>query len=105
MSENRNMRELSVEETDKVSGGSFTYDPETGMCTVNGRAPMTADQFNDAMRKMASTYGAGAAIGWLRETTGFAASHAGNETGEKADKIMEAVLDRFWRDYESGNQQ
>ncbi len=93
-------RELSMEDMDKVSGGSFTYDSTTGMCTVNGRAPMTATQFNDAVRKMARTYGAGAAIGWLRETTGFAANHTGNETGEKAEEIMGVVLEHFWRAYE-----
>ena len=99
-------RELSLDELDKVNGGSFTYDPATGICTVNGRAPMTAAQFNDAVRNMARTYGAGAAIGWLRETTGFMgsmANHAGNETGEKADEIMGVVLDHFWRVYGSGN--
>ena len=99
-------RELSPDELDQVNGGSFTYDPTTGMCSVNGRAPVTAAQFNDAVRNMARTYGAGAAIGWLRETTGFMgsmANHAGNETGEKADEIMGVVLDHFWRVYGSGN--
>ncbi len=96
-------RELSPDELDQVNGGSFTYDPTTGMCSVNGRAPMTAAQFNDAVRKMASTYGAGTAIGWLHETTGFAASHSGNETGKRAEEIVGAVLERFWRVYQSGN--
>ena len=46
MSENKNMRELSMDEMDKVSGGGYSVHPD-GTMSINGGKPMTKGEFLD----------------------------------------------------------
>ena len=65
------MRELSMDEMDKVSGGAFTYDKSTGMCSIDGSPEMTFADFCNIYNNMAATYGAHVAVDALRSATGF----------------------------------
>ena len=99
-------RELSMDEAENVVGGSFSFDPATGMCIVNG-VPMTAAQFNKTVRNIAMNSCTDIAIGWLHDISGFwdsdMANIAGNETGKEADEIIGVILDHFWRVWADGN--
>ncbi len=92
MSENKDMRELSLDEMVKVAGGKDTV-------TINGEEVDEAG-LNAIYMNMARVMGYDVAVKHFRETTGFWCqemsynSWPANSTEE--DK-MGAVLNRFWR--------
>ena len=95
-------RELSMDELDQVVGGSFQYDHSTGMCVVNGGAPVTAEAFTDMIFALASNFGFGIALDTLRDITGWNCTDAlagnysdGIETGEEAMKKMAVIMTKF----------
>ena len=90
--EMNNMRELSMDEMDKVAGGKDTV-------TINGQEIDEAG-LNAIYMNMARVMGYDVAVNHFRETTGFVCqemqtnSWSANSTDEDR---MGAVLNHFWR--------
>ncbi len=98
-------RELSMDEMDKVSGGAFTYDKSTGMCSIDGGPEMTFADFCNLYNNMAATYGADLAVDALRSAAGFTCVEMHRTPlvfGQEAMEYMGMVLDRFERAYVYG---
>lgn len=81
-------RELSLDEMDKVVGGSYSIKPD-GKISINGQTPMTRDEFNNLMYAMADTYGIDMAIDFMKNQMGY------GYYGIQHDN-MTLILLRFW---------
>lgn len=101
------MRELSMDEMDKVSGGAFTYDRNTGMCSIDGGAEMTPGEFNNIIYTIARNSNTTAAIEFLINATSFRCTEMhdipGVATGNEGAQYMGIIMDRFWRVYGEGS--
>ncbi len=96
-------RELSMDELDKVVGGSFTYDRNTHMCNING-VPMTAEAFDDMMYTFVEKHNLSVAIASLREITGFDCFEmrddcAGCSKSEQMGRFA-IIMNHFWQVYD-----
>ena len=89
------MRELSMDEMDKVSGGAFTYDYNTESITINGGQPMPWGQFCDMMYTIAEKSSLDTAINYMKDTVGFICSEMSVTRGMSARDRMGIILDRF----------
>ena len=102
MSENKNMRELNMDEMDKVVGGSFTYDPNADMCCLNGKM-MSPNEFNTYIFSIAQTSGYEIARDMLKSLTGYACKEMSQTytwDGDISDMDkMGIVMNRFWVSY------
>ena len=81
-------RELSMDELDKVVGGSYSIKPD-GKISINGTTPMTRDEFNNFMYAMAGTYGIDTAVDFMKDVMGYVYYGIQNDN-------MTIILLRFW---------
>ena len=95
-------QELILDVLDRVVGGSFTYNEETGLCTYMGET-MTPEDFNLFWCSLAYSSGTDTAIPLLYKTTGYWCKEMGahqsmnwNRGGEEARNKMGIILDQFW---------
>lgn len=97
------MRELSMDEMGKVSGGAFSLDRDTGMCNVNGKN-MTAAEFTSLIVNTANIYGYDYACNLLNNITGYTCEEMGNRTNTRGtdDEKIGVLMNRFWANYEGG---
>ncbi len=97
-------RELSMDELDKVVGGSFSYSGGD-TCVLNGQT-MTIGFFNSLFINMAENWDYRTARDVLRDATGFTCTEMRDQYvwgDDKSDgERMYIVLDRFWRVYRDG---
>ncbi len=89
-------RELSMDELDQVSGGSYAMHAD-GTISVNGGEPMTRAEFNNMIFAMAKQFGLNITIGYLRDGVGYDCTEMHNVSS------IEAILDRFWRNIDGSN--
>ncbi len=91
-------RELSMDELDKVVGGSYTYGTVDGVMyiSINGMEPLTLGQFCDMMYTMAESFGIDVALRFLKDGVGFTCSEMGSGRQGMSDKAyMEVVMAHF----------
>ncbi len=100
MSENKNMRELSLDEMDKVSGGKALPGPQKGTVSIDGNLVNEYD-FNNAYMELTRQFGYDIAINQFYRITDFTCTEMSPQYhwgGDKSDlDKMDIVLNRFWR--------
>ena len=90
MSENKNIRELSLDEMDKVSGG---YVPKTDE---------ERKQLADMFYAMTDSYGFDVALGMFVQTTGYKTYSAGVKGGGTDRDKMGVVLNGYFTMLDAG---
>ena len=98
-------RELSMEESEQVAGGSFSYNPTNDMCCVNGKM-MSGDEFNTLIFNVGQNFGYTAARDTLYGLTGYMCTEMGKQfrwDDSSSDMEREGVImNRFWANYRDG---